>query len=211
MITRHLSDSQLFVACQPIPDDQAHPGHGYLDHLADCSSCRGRHDAVTRMLDDARRTAQLDAEDAFPLERLAQQRDRILARVDDLCRVGKVLTFPSAHARNVPVQPSHRTRWVAAAAAAGLVVGLLGGHLTRDFSGRPSLLGHQAVHSGVTLRPARSPTSHRWLRRSWASRSAKWSRPALAKRRSWRFPSLSGSNDSSWPGLSRPSTSSNFG
>ena len=156
MITRHLSDSQLFVACQPIPDDQAHPGHGYLDHLADCSSCRGRHDAVTRMLDDARRTAELDAEDAFPLERLAQQRDRILARVDDLCRVGKVLTFPSAHARNVPVQPSHRTRWVAAAAAAGLVVGLLGGHLTRDFSGRPSLLGHQAVHSGVTLRPARS-------------------------------------------------------
>ena len=150
MITRHLSDSQLVVACQPLPDDQAHPGHGYLDHVEGCPPCRVRHDAVARMLDDARRTAELDAEDAFPLERLAQQRDRILARVDDLCRAGKVLTFPSAHPRNVPAQPSHRTRWVAAAAAAGLVVGLLGGHLTRDFSSRPSL---HAVQAGVTLRP----------------------------------------------------------
>ena len=33
MITRHLSDSQLIAACQPIPDNQAHPGHGYLDHV----------------------------------------------------------------------------------------------------------------------------------------------------------------------------------
>jgi hypothetical protein len=155
MITRHLSDSQLIVACQPVPDDQGHPGHGYLDHVEHCPPCRARHDAVARMLDDARRTAELAAEDAFPLERLAQQRDRILARVDELCRAGKILTFPSAHPRNVPAQPSHRTRWVAAAAAAGLVVGLLGGHLTRDFSSRPSLLGRHAVQAGVILRPAR--------------------------------------------------------
>jgi hypothetical protein len=117
------------------------------------------HDAVSRMLDDVRRTAELDAEDAFPLERLAQQRDRILARVDDLCRAGKVLTFPSAHARVVPSQPTHRTRWVAAAAAAGLIVGLLGGHLTRDFSTRPSLHSRHGMATGMTLRPARPTPS----------------------------------------------------
>lgn len=155
MITRHLSDSQLVVACQPVPEHTAHPGHGYLDHLESCASCRTRHDAVARMLDEARRTAELDAEDAFPLERLAQQRDRILARVDDLCRAGKVLTFPHTHVRSVPTQASHRSRWVAAAAAAGLVVGLLGGHLTRDFSSRPGLQARRVVPTGVTLRPAR--------------------------------------------------------
>jgi hypothetical protein len=154
MITRHLSESQLLVACQPVPEDLDHPGHLYLNHLDECAGCPTRHDSVLRMLDETRRVAELDAEDAFPLERLAQQRDRILARVDDLCRAGKVLTFPSAHARIAPAQASNRTRWVAAAAAAGLVVGLLGGHLTRDFSSRPSLHG-RAVPTGITLRPAR--------------------------------------------------------
>jgi hypothetical protein len=143
------------VACQPIPDDQVHAGHGYLEHLEDCPPCRARHDAVARMLDDARRAAELDAEDAFPLIRLGLQRDRILARVDDLCHAGKVLTFPSAQPRSVPAQPSHRTRWVAAAAAAGLVVGLLGGHLTRDFSSRPTVHGRRPAPAGASLRPAR--------------------------------------------------------
>jgi hypothetical protein len=125
-------------------------------HLSDSE----HHDAISRMLDDVRGAAELDAEDAFPLERLALQRDRILARVDDLCRAGKVLTFPSTHARVVASQPTHRTRWVAAAAAAGLVVGLLGGHLTRDFSSRPSLQSrHGAAATGVTLRPVRPTLS----------------------------------------------------
>src|SRR5262245_17917476 len=114
-------------------------------HLSDPQ----HHDTVSRMLDDVRRAAELDAEDAFPLERLAQQRDRILARVDDICRAGKVLTFPNAHARSIPTQPSHRTRWVAAAAAAGLVVGLLGGHLTRDFSNRPGLHSRHVAPNGL--------------------------------------------------------------
>ena len=155
MIIRHLSDSQLVVACQPIDDDQAPARPGYLDHLENCAPCRVRHDAVARMLDDTRRAAELNAEDAFPLERLAQQRDRILARVDHLCRAGKILTFPSAQPRSIPAQPSHGTRWVAAAAAAGLVVGLLGGHLTRDFSSRPSLQARHGAQAGVTLRQPR--------------------------------------------------------
>src|SRR5436190_5525572 len=155
MNTRHLSDSQLLMACQPALLEDLDPENRDLQHLESCTQCRTRHDAVVQMLDDARRTAELRAESAFPLERLAQQRDRILARVDDLCHAGKILTFPSTHTRHVPTQPSHRTRWVAAAAAAGLVVGLLGGHLTRDFSGRPSLQSRHAAQTGMTLRPAR--------------------------------------------------------
>ena len=135
MNTRHLSDSQLFVACQPIPDDETHPGHGYLDHLADCPSCRGRHDAVARTLNDARRIAELDAEDAFPLERLAQQRDRILARVDDLCRVGKVLTSAGRPGSAV-ITMAMLSSWSATRRMRGTAMARAASHCVRAISSR---------------------------------------------------------------------------
>ncbi len=153
MNTRHLSDSQLLMAGWPVW--LAHDDVGYaLEHLEHCEQCRSRHDAIARMLDDTRRAAELEAEGAFPLDSLAQQRDRILARVDAFCHAGKILAFPSTHSGHVPAQPRHRSRWVAAAAAAGLVVGLLGGHLTRDFSSRPRLQERRAAPAGMALRPS---------------------------------------------------------
>jgi hypothetical protein len=76
-------------------------------------------------------TAALNAEAdaAFPDERLNRQHARILQRVDQDGRPGRVIAFPAGQNR-IPVsllQTSRTTRWVAAAAALAFVAGVAAG------------------------------------------------------------------------------------
>ena len=63
-------------------------------------------------------TAEADA--AFSDERLAKQRARILQRLEQEGRPGRVITFPAAHTQRPPLRARPGMRWVAGAAAAGL-------------------------------------------------------------------------------------------
>jgi hypothetical protein len=138
MIRRHLTDAQMIEAsvghaalASPSPDHVEH-------HLHECGECRSRHEALRGMLADATRAAAADADTAFPLDRLSRQHQRIMERVEQLTQAGRVISFPTAFGRVTPPSTASGSRWVAAAAAAGLVVGLLGGHLTHDLRVQPS-------------------------------------------------------------------------
>ena len=76
-------------------------------------------------------TAALNAEAdaAFPDERLQRQHARILQRIDQEGRPGRVIAFPAGQGRTPTslLHPSSTTRWVAAAAAAAFFVGLVTG------------------------------------------------------------------------------------
>ncbi len=141
MIRRHLTDAQMIEAsvghaagaglASQSPDHVEH-------HLHDCAECRSRHESLRGLLADATSASVADADAAFPLDRLTRQHQHIMERVEQLTQAGRVISFPSAFGRVTPPSAANGSRWVAAAAAAGLVVGLLGGHLTHDLRIQPS-------------------------------------------------------------------------
>jgi hypothetical protein len=87
------------------------------------------------MLHEIAQAAAEDADAAFPAERLAQQQRRILDRVDTEPRPARVIAFPAARTHDTStsrIRPA--TRWIAAAAMAGLVVGVVAGRFGHDSS-----------------------------------------------------------------------------
>lgn len=101
-------------------------------HLDTCEVCGLRAHTLSRGL-DAARTAAADVADAvFTAERLAAQQAQILRRLEQLDEPAKVLAFPAVPAASVRPASAHRVApaWVGVAAAAGLVIGAIGGHGT---------------------------------------------------------------------------------
>jgi anti-sigma factor RsiW len=101
-----------------------------LRHLAHCPACEARYEALRAAFDDTREAALADAEAVCTAERMDRQRERILRRVDALQSGPRVLPFPAAgQAGHAAPQPRVFRRWVAAAAVAGLLVGLGAGRM----------------------------------------------------------------------------------
>ena len=154
MNQRHLTDDRLIEIClagsaTPAPEP----------HLMTCDECEQRRVTLTEMLGHMADVASAEADAAFPAERLVRQQARILQRVDQEGRPGRVIAFPAGHPQEpvvVRVRPAAR-RWVAAAAAAGLFVGLLAGHYAPDLPGTgrlaatPQIVANEAGQ-GVTMR-----------------------------------------------------------
>jgi hypothetical protein len=82
-----------------------------------------------------------EADAAFPDERLNRQHARILQRVDQEGRPGRVIAFPASQHR-MPrslLQTSPSTRWIAAAAAIAFVAGVAAGqYLPTEFRFTPA-------------------------------------------------------------------------
>ena len=95
----------------------AHP------HLQSCAACRARLVALDNWLGDLRADAIDEADDAFAVERLAAQQSQVFRRLEAAERPARVITFPK-FARPLTASSSHVRRWVTAAAAAGLIVGV---------------------------------------------------------------------------------------
>ena len=91
-------------------------------HLVVCAPCRGRYDAFISWLDGIGETLRTEADEAFPVDRLAIQQAQIARRLETLERPARVIAFPKA-ARAVISGNSHVRRWVTVAAAASLVAG----------------------------------------------------------------------------------------
>jgi hypothetical protein len=101
-------------------------------HLDRCDLCAERAVALSRWLDDIRATGVATADAAFPPERLASQQAQILRRLEQLDQPARVIAFPS-HARLSQRDAGDRRvapGWVGVAAAAGLVLGVVGGQLS---------------------------------------------------------------------------------
>ena len=116
-VTAHLSDDQLMETCVLAGDNR---------HLAVCRQCKTRFDELVRSLQQMHEAAVRAADNAFTAERLHDQRDRILRRIERRDHPAEVVAFPH---RPLAHPVSHRLlaparRWVAAAAAAGLAAGM---------------------------------------------------------------------------------------
>jgi hypothetical protein len=79
-----------------------------------------------RLLEAYRAAACAEADAHFDDRALEAQRHKILARLAHLGHPARVIRFPKAPSGDVP-SPSVNRRWISVAAAAGLLIGVLGG------------------------------------------------------------------------------------
>jgi hypothetical protein len=151
----HLDDdafAEIWADAATSGQPSAHP------HLAACSHCRGRYAAFVGWLDAIHDDARDDADEAFPPERLAAQQTQVMRRLEALERPARVIAFPR-FARPVTSTQGHAQRWVAAAAAAGLLIGLAAGQFVdiRDAFGGRSRIVPQATQTAKFIPPSTAP------------------------------------------------------
>jgi hypothetical protein len=123
--TRHLPDERLYDHYRSDQCDE--PVNPLVaDHLADCEPCGTRYADIAEFLDGLRDEADDDTDAVFTADRLLAQRAHIARRLEHAGRTAHVISFPGGSAaRRMAVGVSHgATRWVAAAAAAGLLIGI---------------------------------------------------------------------------------------
>lgn len=126
--TAHLSDDQILGLCL---DEVASPST--RAHVETCSACAARQTELSRLLADVSATTRAEADAAFSPQHLQRQQARILQRIERIGRTATIVSFPAGHARSVPpARPRSGMRWVAGAAAAGLIIGLLAGEYRRE-------------------------------------------------------------------------------
>ena len=124
MNERHLSDDRLIDLCV----SRATPEGDEGSHLAMCATCAARRLSIVGILDELDSAAASNADAAFPPDRLERQQARILQRVDQDGRPGRLISFPAGEPPAAHLHSRPRTRWAAAIAAAAFVFGLVTGH-----------------------------------------------------------------------------------
>lgn len=131
MKANHLPDDRLIELCM-LDAASATEQH----HLSACARCDARRVRLQRLLDEVSDTATAAADAAFPPERLARQQARILAHLQHEGRPARVIAFPAGQAQPEPMvsRTRPRSRWIAGAAVAGLVVGVLAGRFGHDYT-----------------------------------------------------------------------------
>ena len=124
-LTAHLDDAGLTALWTDAWATGVRQPHA---HLESCSACRTRYAELSLWLETLRLDARTDADDSFPAERLAAQHAQIFRRLEAAERPARVIAFPR-FAQPLTSRTSHASRWIAAAAAAGLIVGVGVGQL----------------------------------------------------------------------------------
>jgi len=151
----HLSDDRLIEVCL----DRA-PDAREREHLDGCADCEGRRAGIEQLLTEFNEHSVLEADAAFPPDRLLRQQTRILNRIDHEGRPGRVIAFPAAQAHEpTTFRARPGMRWVAGAAAAGLIIGVVAGHLAHDL--RPTTPNQLAQTTAPRQQPTTEPATLR--------------------------------------------------
>lgn len=119
-------------------------------HLAQCATCRARVAEYTGWLDQWREIAVSEADAIFTPERLKAQQAQIVRRIEAAEHPAKVIRFPR-FAQPIASSGSSARRWIASAAAAGLLVGVALGQFM-DLRPGPSILA-PSTETAQTRRP----------------------------------------------------------
>jgi hypothetical protein len=101
-------------------------------HLEQCDACSRQARELGLWLADLRAEGLAAADEAFPPEKLALQQSQIMRRLEQLDAPPRVIAFP-AQAVSAPRTDAGRRvapAWVGVAAAAGLVIGIVGGQVS---------------------------------------------------------------------------------
>ncbi len=164
MIVRapHLQDEWL-VDCYYAERRGDAPDPPSAEHLSDCDACRQRYDELGGFLTTLRSDADAEFDGVFPPERMRAQQNEIARRLEQIGRAARVISFPGrVAARQVHASAARLAtrRWVAAAAAAGLFVGVAAGTVL-NFGGRlggarsnTAQASHQRINVNVPVRLA---------------------------------------------------------
>jgi hypothetical protein len=123
-LTAHLDDAGLAA----IWTDGCESGRQQHPHLDSCAACRARFHELSSWLEALRADATDEADENFSPERLKTQHAQIFRRLEAAERPARVIAFPR-FAQPLTSRTSHASRWIAAAAAAGLIVGVGVGQL----------------------------------------------------------------------------------
>jgi len=108
-------------------------------HLDRCDLCAERALNLSRALDAVRSAANDAADEAFSAEQLAAQQAQILRRLEQIDEPPRVIAFPN----NVRVDARTPSRyrvapgWIGVAAAAGLIIGAIGGQISARLDQQP--------------------------------------------------------------------------
>ncbi len=121
----HLSDESL-VELHTLQITGEHGlAAGYLRHVRHCDQCLARLDALRDSCSDLRRDVLASVDTLLTPARLDRQADIIARRLEG--HGGRVLPFPALTHRPAPAPPLRG--WIAAAAVAGLLIGVGAGRL----------------------------------------------------------------------------------
>jgi len=122
---RHLQEKRLFDSYLA-ERDGAPLDPPVAEHLADCSACGARYAELSSFMDALRRDGDVETDTIFTPDRLRDQQQQIARRIAQVGRPARVLSFPGRIVRSTLSASSARpaSRWVAAGAVAGLVLGV---------------------------------------------------------------------------------------
>jgi hypothetical protein len=127
---RHLPEDRLFdcYLAEQTGDPMEPPS---AEHLADCAQCGARYADLRRFMNGLRSDADAELDEVFPTEMFRVQQNHILRRLEHMTHPARVISFPGHPPGQPAVPPAARVapRWLGAAAAAGLFVGLVAGTL----------------------------------------------------------------------------------
>lgn len=135
----HLSDDRLIEMCLDLAPA------GAREHLEQCAACAERRTQLAALLTDVSAVAAAEADTVFTPDRLAKQRAHILQRIEQDGRPGRVISFPASHPHRPSLRARPGMRWIAGAAAAGLLIGVLADHLAHQGPGSAVDLPVQAT------------------------------------------------------------------
>ncbi|MBA2303259.1 MAG: hypothetical protein H0W08_11555 [Acidobacteria bacterium] len=151
-ITSHLDDAAFAeLWTNALADGTAPSEH---PHLRGCAECRIRFTSFSNWLEELRDDAVGEAQEVIKADRLASQQAQIFRRLEAATRPARVLAFPRPPAG--AMRPSPVRRWVAAAAAAGVLTGIGLGQLLdlRSLSSGPSTFpADRITASGPRVNP----------------------------------------------------------
>ena len=157
--SQHLHDDHLFECY--LAQRQGGPADPpSAEHLADCESCAARYAELAGLMDNLRADGDAESDEIFTLERLRAQQQQIARRIGALGRPARVISFPGRFVqRTIRASTSRSPRWTAAAAAAGLFLGIaLGASYEWDWQARTPSPGLTA-RGRLAPVPARGPAA----------------------------------------------------
>ena len=124
-------------------------------HIDRCDICGERAKLLLAWLDQLQEVSVAAFDMTFPPERLASQRARILRRLEQLEHVPRVISFPSARR---PTRESRDRRvapvWLGVATAAGVALGVLGGHIMPQWGNVTSPISPTSTSAAQLSSPA---------------------------------------------------------
>jgi hypothetical protein len=134
----HLHEECLFECYLTVRGGDM-PDPPVAEHIADCHDCGKRYADLARFMEGLSTEAASEGDAVFTPERLRLQRQQIARRIEHLGHPARVITFPSQQVmqRNGVSTPRPARRWIAAAAAAGLFIGV-GTGILLDWERTPS-------------------------------------------------------------------------